>query len=122
MLGHRIASFAALLIFGLNLPSGHSAAQSIEGFKVGDDMRTAAKTHPRPSVVGPQGSYAAFRWNEAGRNTVSVTASPDTGKIVFIESDWGGDATFAASALLGLTFGTSTLGDIGDKFGSNGFG
>ncbi len=68
------------------------------------------------------GSFTVSRWDLSNGNTVSVTSSPETGKIVFIESDWGGDAGKAATDIPGLTFGSSTLADIRRRFGSNGFG
>ncbi len=38
--------FIAILALSLMLTAGRSKAQSILGFKVGDDFRTQAKTHP----------------------------------------------------------------------------
>lgn len=97
-------------------------AQTISGFKVGQDLKAAAKNHPRPSTQDALGAFAVFKWAQPNGNAVSVTASPQTGAIVFIESDWGGDAKNAVTEVPGLTFGVSTLADIRAKFQSNGFG
>jgi hypothetical protein len=113
---------AALMGVSLAVAAGGAQAQSIFGFKVGDDLRADAKTHTRPSVEGSIGSYAALKWSLANGNAVSVTVSPQTRRIVFVESDWGGDAAAAATEVPGLTFGTTRLADIRQKFQSNGFG
>ena len=114
--------FAVAIAVGLILGAGRADAQSIFGFKVGEDFRTEAKSHPQPSDVGEASSYAVVRWNLAGGNQVSVTSSPVTGKVVFVESDWGENSANAATDIPGLSFGSTTLGDIRRKFGSNGFG
>lgn len=113
---------ASTIGLGLVFAAAGAQAQSIFGFEVGGDFRTQAKTHPQPSDVGEAGPYAVVRWNLAGGDQVSVTSSAATGKIVFIESDWGENAADAATDIPGLTFGTTTLADIRSRFGSNGFG
>lgn len=119
---NKTVAFAAALAVCWGISGGTAHAQTIEGFAVGGDIRLAAKAHPRPSVAEPLGSDAAFKWDLAAGNAVSVTASPQTGSIMFIEEDWGGNAAAAASAVPGLGVGASTLADIRKKFGSNGFG
>lgn len=114
--------FAWAIALGLGLAAAGAHAQSIFGFEAGADFRTEAKSHPQPSDVGEAGGFAIARWNLAGGDQVSVTSSPETGKIVFVESDWGQDAAHAATDLPGLTFGSTTLADIRKRFGSNGFG
>lgn len=89
---------------------------------MGEDFRAAARTHPKPSAQGALGSFAVVKWTLSHGNEVSVTASPDTGKIVFVESDWGDSAADAATEIPGLTFGKTNLSDIRGKFQSNGFG
>lgn len=104
------------------IPASSAHAQAISAFKIGEDMRVVAKNRPKPSNTEALGSYAAFKWNLPGGNDLSVTASPETGRIVFIESDWGGDPASAASDVPGMTFGLTTLADIRKRFQSNGFG
>jgi hypothetical protein len=103
------------------ISAGTAHAQSIFGFKVGEDLRVAAKTHPQPSNTQSLGSFAAVKWDLPKGNAVSVTASPDTGTIVFIESDWGGDPANTAVEVPGMEFGKTTLADIRKHFQSNGF-
>jgi hypothetical protein len=112
---------AALLCLTAAVSARTAHAQSIFGFKVGDDLRVVAKTHPKPSIIEPAGSFAAVKWNLSSGNDVSVTASPETGRIVYVKSDWGGDPKSAAIEVPGMQFGTTTLSDIRKKFGSNGF-
>ncbi len=116
--GAAIAAMALSLVFA----GGAARAQSMFGFKIGQDLRTGADTHPEPTDVGKERAYVVARWALKAGNSVSVTAAPGTGKIVFIESDWGGDAATAATDVPGVTFGSTTLADIRKRFGSNGFG
>jgi hypothetical protein len=111
-----------MLGLAATLATGATQAQSIFGFKVGEDLRMAIKTHQRPSTMGAQGSFAVVKWNLSSGNAVSVTASPESGSIVFIESDWGGDTKSAATDVPGINFGTTKLADIRARFKSNGFG
>ena len=113
---------AAAVAVGLFFVAANACAQSILNFKVAEDFRTAAKTHPQPSSEGAAGSFAVVKWDFPNGNAVSVTSSPATGKIVFIESDWGEDPAGAATDIPGLTFGSTKLDDIRRKFRSNGFG
>ncbi|NEX93806.1 hypothetical protein [Caulobacter sp. 17J65-9] len=113
---------ALILCLGATVFTGKAHAQSIFGFKVGEDFKVAAKAHPRPSDMEAQGAFAVVKWDLSSGNSVSVTASPQTGRIVFIESDWGGDPTSAVTEAPGLKFGATTLADIRQKFQSNGFG
>ena len=121
---HCRINLASVLVVALTTAfataTGH--AQSLYGFKVGDDLRVVAKSHPKPSSTEALGSFAAVKWDLPKGNAVSVTALPETGRIVFIESDWGGDITGATTEVPGMQFGTTTLGDIRRKFQSNGFG
>ena len=120
----RIGKAAAIAAMALSLAfaGGPARAQSMFGFKIGQDLRTGAATHPEPTDVGKERTYVVARWKLKAGNSVSVTAAPGTGKILFIESDWGGDPANAATDVPGLTFGSTTLGDIRTRFGSNGFG
>ncbi len=117
-----VAIGTAALALSLLVTTGAARAQSIFGFTLGQDLRTGAQTHPEPTDVGKERTYAVARWRLEAGNSISVTAAHGTGKIVFIESDWGGDAAKAATDIQGLTFGSTTLADIRTKFGSNGFG
>jgi hypothetical protein len=114
-------SFGAALVCSLSFAACDAQAQAIFGFRVGQDLRVAAKTHPRPSKMGEQNAFAVVKWDLPNGSAVSVTASPETGKIVFMEADWGGDAANAATDLPGLSFGASKLADIRRRFQSNGF-
>ena len=113
---------AMTLSLATAIPASTAHAQAISAFKIGEDMRVVAKSHPKPSNTETLGSYSAFKWNLPGGNDLSVTASPETGRIVFIESDWGGDPASAASDVPGMTFGITTLADIRKRFHSDGFG
>jgi len=112
---------ALMLSLSAAFVTGPASAQSIFGFKIGDDLRVVGKGRPNPSHSDPLDSYVASKWHLPGGNDVSVTVVPATGRIVYMESDWGGDPASAATDIPGLQFGTTTLADIRKKFRSNGF-
>ncbi|HEY1719855.1 MAG TPA: hypothetical protein VGG27_01320 [Magnetospirillaceae bacterium] len=116
-----ILAAALALALALTLAATAARAQSIDGFGVGQDVQAAIAKHDPPTESGKLKDNDVYRWAIAGGTTASVTAAPKTGKIIFIESDWGGDANYAATDVPGLTFGATTLADIRTKFGSNGF-
>ena len=106
----------------LSLAAGAAGAQALAGFSVGDDLAAAKKAHAPPAAESTLGAYAVAKWSLPHGAEVSVTAAPQSGRIVYVESDWGGDAAGAASEVPGLTFGVTALNDIRRKFQSNGFG
>jgi len=111
-----------LLALSLTLALAHTAhAQSLDGFKLGDEITAALLIHEPPSATGKIGTFDGYRWNKPSGNTISVTADPDSDKIVFIETDWGGGAAPTKTDLPGLAYGKTTLAAIRKKFGSNGF-
>ena len=119
----------AILVSGicLNLSAGRLWAQSIDGIKVGDKSSDAVRDHSPfssspPPRTGPPDAFLTLRWTQPGGNSISFTTSPEDGRIVFIESDWSGNSANAATDVPGLSFGSSKLADIREKFGSNGFG
>lgn len=97
-------------------------AQSLSGVRIGDTLAQAIETvGMKPSRVSTIGPFNAIAWTFPGANSLSVTASIQTGKIVYAESDWGGGAQHDAFAdFPNMTYGETTLADIRKRFGSNG--
>ncbi len=104
-----------------SLAATRAHAQSIDGFQIGADVKGAMLTHTAPAAAGKLGDFDAYRWQLDNGNVTSVTAAQDSGTIVFIESDWGGEGAKPATDLPGVNFGATSLADIRKKFGSNGF-
>jgi hypothetical protein len=101
--------------------AGAAHAQSLDGFSVGTALKGALLAHEAPADTGKIGTFDGYRWNKASGNTTSVTADPESDKIVFVEVDWAGGAAPAESGVPGLAFGKSSLAAIRKKFGSSGF-
>ena len=113
-----LAAFALALVLA---PCAGAYAQSLDGIKVGEAIKTALLDHPPPSLTGKIGTFDGYRWNLPTGNELSVTADPDSGRIVYVEIDWGGGTAPDKSDVPGLVFGKSTLGAIHRKYGSSGF-
>ncbi len=116
-----VRALLAVLGLAVALDAGAAHAQSLDGFKVGEAIKAALLTHEAPSATGKIGTFDGYRWNRASGNDTSVTADPDSDRIVFIETDWGGGTAPTKTDVPGLAFGKSTLAAIRKKFGSNGF-
>ena len=114
-----LCCFLMLSFQSLCLPA---RAQTLHGLTIGESLIPALKRMPRTQNFSQVGDHVAIKWSLSDNVSLSATASPDTGKIVFLEEDW--NATSAANdlPLPGLAFGTVTLGDIRHRFGSNGIG
>jgi clan AA aspartic protease (TIGR02281 family) len=96
-------------------------AQSLSGIHVGDSYSNVQQIIGFPSSRSERsGPFSVAKWLLGDGNSLSVTARSDTGKIVYIESDWGGNTTY--TDFPNLHFGKTTLADIKQKFGSDNFG
>jgi hypothetical protein len=121
MIFRPLIAIAAVLIVATSARAQSSTGPAIDGFAVGAEIKGALLTHAAPAASGKLGAFDGYRWARADGTTTSVTASPDSGKIVFVESDWNGDPAAAKTDFPGLTFGATTLAAIRATFGSKGF-
>ncbi len=74
-------------------------------------------------AVSAEDSYKADRvrkWSLDDGNELSVSTS-QSGKIVYLESDWNGKSNETGCDVSGFKFGETTLTDIRKRLGSNGF-
>jgi hypothetical protein len=76
----------------------------------------------KPDREGPVGDDQAEAWDLGHGLTLSMTWSPASGKVVFVEKDWVKGSPTVETGVPGLTFGTTQLSEIRERFGSNGFG
>jgi hypothetical protein len=113
---------AILLLLSLNAISLPAMAQTLHGLTVGEDLLPALKHMPKTQNFGQVGSYVAIKWTLPNGNGFSATASPATGKIVYLEEDQAAASPSNDLPLSGLVLGASTLNDIRHRFGSNGMG
>jgi hypothetical protein len=96
-----------------------SGALTFSNLSVGDKPSQVAALGT-PAVTGTYKSYVVQKWNLANGNDLSITLD-GAGRIVYMESDWGGNAAGRESDFQGLVFGVTTLSDLRKQLGSNGF-
>ena len=113
---------ACLLILSLHALSLPARAQTLHGLTIGELLVPALKRMPKTQNFSQVRDYVAIKWPLSEGVSLSATASPDTGKIVFLEEDWNAASAVDNSSVPGLVFGATTLSDIRRRFGSNGMG
>ncbi len=111
-----------LLILSLHALCLPARAQTLHGLTIGELLIPALKRMPKTRDFFQVGNNVAIKWPLSESVSLSATASPDTGKIVFLEEDWNVASVANASPVPGLAFGVATLSDIRRRFGSNGIG
>ncbi len=88
---------------------------SMLSIKIGSPQADLKKI--KLKVEASEGNTTKYRTDNG--NDFSVTA--EGGKVVFMENDWLQDAKGTQPLLPGFTFGKTSLKDIRQKFGTNGF-
>jgi len=103
------------------IPRTAARSRSLSGIHVGEKVGAVSRIGIAPSAKNQMGPQTLFKWIFPDKNVLSVTAITDTGRIVFIEHDWGGDSRGSLTDFPNFYFGTTTLAEIRKHFGSNGF-
>ncbi len=116
-------SHTFLAIVALLIAIGHGASasgQSLSSLKIGDPTSKLSALG-KPTAIDSEKGMTVRRWVLPNGNELSVTTDMSD-KIVYMESDWnpGKDDTTACD-LPGLRFGVTTLTQLRNRFGSNGF-
>lgn len=93
-------------------------SQTLAKLRVGDDDSKLTILNA-PSATDKYRSYLLQKWVWSNGNELSVTTG--SGKILYLEADWGGRSDETGCDLSGIRFGVTTLTDIRRRFGSNGF-
>jgi hypothetical protein len=110
-----------LAIVALGLMSGSAMAQSLSGLKVGDNIAGAARTMGMaPAMMNQSGPFVMEKWALPDGNELSATAIRATGRIVYIESDWGGKRPGSVSDYSGVVYGKTNFDTIRTVLGSSG--
>ena len=105
-----------------SIPRAIARPPSLSRIRIGDNIAAASRIIGFDPVVRSQmGPQTIIKWRFPLNNELSVTAVTDTGRIVFIEYDWGGDSRLSLTDFPGFQFGITTLAEIREKFCSNGF-
>jgi hypothetical protein len=97
-----------------------ASAQSMSGLALGGDRSQLDSLGSRPIAAEAMGPRSVEKFRLSGGNDLSVTYHRASGKIVYIETDWGGETGGAFSDYEGFKYGKTTLGQIRAKLGSNG--
>jgi 3',5'-cyclic AMP phosphodiesterase CpdA len=103
------------------IPRVIARSPSLSGIHIGENIVAVSRIGFAPSAKNQIGPETMIKWRFPLRNELSVTAATDTGRIVYIEHDWGGDSRGSLTDFPNFQFGTTTLAEIREKFGSNGF-
>ncbi|TBY62810.1 hypothetical protein E0H46_26840 [Rhizobium leguminosarum bv. viciae] len=112
--------FAAALSAFLLSTASTAFAQSMSGISVGGDRQQLDSIGSRPVATEAMGPHTIEKYKLSGGNELSVTYHRASGKIVYLETDWGGETAGAFSDFEGFKFGKTTLSEIRTKLGSNG--
>lgn len=110
-----IPTIASLLV------SFNVQAQSLSGLKIGDNISASARIGLKPVAENQSGPFIMRRWTFPDGNDLSITAHRQSGKIIYAESNWGGRTSGRAADFPGFMYGKTTLSEIRQEFGSNGF-
>lgn len=94
---------------------------SLSGLHIGENLGVISRIGIAPSAKNTNGPQTMLKWRFVDNNELSVTTITATGRIVFLEYDWGGDPRGALTDFPTFYFGTTTLATIREHLGSNGF-
>jgi hypothetical protein len=118
----RALIFAASAIFLSALYSiGEPRAQDLSGITIGSDRQALRLLGAEPVASQTMGPHSIVKYVLPGGNEFSATFVRSSGKIVFLETDWGGESGGSYADWSGMKFGQTTLTDIRKMLGSNGF-
>jgi hypothetical protein len=95
-------------------------AQSLFKIRIGDDAASSSLLARTPTAKDSYKGYTVRKWTLDNGNDLAVTTTA-FGMVVYLESDWNGKSDETGCDLDGFTFGQTTLSDIQERFGSNGF-
>jgi predicted aspartyl protease len=118
----RSCLFSTVFLIGtLVLCIASARSQSLSGIRIGDDrLSVAERIGFPPARASRSGPFSFAKWVLEDGNELSVTARISDGKIVYIESDWGGKQLGSDADFPGFYFGRTTLAEIEARLGSNG--
>ena len=99
----------------------HADAQSLSGLSLFDPLARTSTIGMPPSASSEMGPHSIRRWSFPDGNDLSVTARRADGRIVYMESSWGGRVSGSPTDYPGVNFGETTLNELRRLMGSNGF-
>lgn len=119
MIFHKI--FALGLGFtSLVLVTEPTMAQSLSGVTIGSDRASLNQLGTAPVSTQTMGPHSAVKFQLPGGNEMSATFLRSSGKIIYLETDWGGEAAGSFSDFEPFKYGQTSLDDVRRHFGHNG--
>lgn len=112
---------AFLVSFVIAMVSGPAFALDISGMSLGDPISETRKLGSEPVAEQIDGPLIIQKYELPSGNTISLTAFRKSEKIVYIELNWGGTTSGQLTDIGAFRFGTTTLSEIRQTFGSNGY-
>ena len=109
------------LVIGAQLYTPSTKAQSLNGVTVGASFSTVKSLKLRPMARDLRYGLNLAKFRLPNDNEISITYSGRADSIIYVEVDWNKRPESIDTGVPGLLFGTTTLGDIRQKYGSNGF-
>ena len=109
----------SLLLSGMAISDVRS--QSLSGIQIGENVAVLSRLGFPPSARNQMEIFTLSKWKFPNENEISTTSITKSGKIVYIESNWGGFQGGTITDFPGFYFGKTSLVDLRRKFRNNGF-
>lgn len=94
---------------------------SLSGIAIGADISSLSVMGIPPAAREDTGKYVTENYRLADGNELRVTYARDETRIVYLETHWGGSKPGTTTDLEGFTYGKTTLRDLTDRIGNNGY-
>ncbi len=94
---------------------------SMSGIAIGADISSLSVIGIPPSARKDTGKYVTENYPLSDGNELRVAYARDETKIVYLETHWGGSKSGTTADLKGFTYGKTTLRDLTDRIGNNGY-
>ncbi|MGO9136234.1 MAG: hypothetical protein ACLP9S_05810 [Syntrophales bacterium] len=95
--------------------------KALNGIRIGTSIQSAQKLNLKPLARNGFGTMKITKWQCENGNEISVTYDSKDDRILYAEVDWNYKESSTESGIEGVAFGKTTLEDIREKYGSNGF-
>ncbi|MBX5157689.1 hypothetical protein HJB89_11205 [Rhizobium sp. NZLR8] len=113
-----LTKLSLIAFFAVTTPSV-SGAQSIEGFRLGDD-KIALQRLGVPSETKVDGAFTTLAYHGPDGIDINATYQKPSNRLVALQATWPKDAVGPSTGYGDLTFGKTTLSEIRSQMGSKG--
>ena len=95
--------------------------KTFHGVRIGAPAATLLNLRFEQVARDGQGATKISKWRLDDGNDISATYDTERDRILYVEVDWNGNEAAERVGIDGLKFGKTTLQEIRELFGSNGF-